>query len=129
MAELQRQVESVTRRLRSQGLLARTIQIKVRDFRFRTITRRSSQRVPTASTEFVFKQARAMLQTWLEENSKTPVRLLGVGVSGLEKPDAHGIEYDTATQKTLDKTVDEINRRFGQDKATHALALKTSKKK
>ncbi len=35
-AELQRQVESVAGRLRAEGLVARTIQIKVRDARFRT---------------------------------------------------------------------------------------------
>jgi DNA polymerase-4 len=128
MAELQRQAESVTRRLRSHRLLARTIQIKVRDHRFRTVTRRCSLAVPTASTELVFKQGRAMLQVWLAENSNTPVRLLGIGVTGLEKPDARGIEYDTATQKTLDKTLDEIKRRYGEDKATHALAMKTKKK-
>jgi DNA polymerase-4 len=128
MAELQRQVESVTGRLRSHGLLARTIQIKVRDARFRTVTRSRSLPVPTASTEVVFKQARNLLQTWLQQHSNTPVRLLGVGVSGLEEPDDRGIDYDTAAQKALDKTLDEIKRRYGDNKATHALALRQDKK-
>ncbi len=127
-AELQRQVESVTGRLRSEGLLARTIQVKIRDSRFRTATRSRSLAVPTASTEVVFKQSRALLQTWLQQHQNTPVRLLGVGVKGLEEPDGRGIEYDTAAQKALDKTVDEIKRRFGEDKATHALALRSSAK-
>ena len=83
--------------------------------------------MPTASTEVVFKQARALLQMWLDEHQNTPVRLLGVGVSGLEEPDAHGITYDTAAQKALDKTRDEIKRRFGNDKATHALALRSTR--
>jgi DNA polymerase-4 len=126
-AELQRQVESVTGRLRSQGLLARTIQIKIRDSRFRTATRSRSLVVPTASTEVVYKQARGMLQLWLQEHQNTPVRLLGVGVRGLEEPDERGISYDSESQKALDKTVDEINRRFGSNKATHALALKKLK--
>ena len=129
LAELQRQTESVTGRLRAQGLVARTIQIKVRDQRFKTVTRSRSLAVPTASTQIVFKQAAALLRTWIEEHLNTPVRLLGVGVSGLEEPDEHGIEYDTATQKVLDKTLDEIRRRFGDDKATHALALETGKKR
>lgn len=128
-AELQRQVESVTGRLRSEGLLARTIQIKIRDSRFRTATRSRSLVVPTASTEVVFKQARALLQTWLQEHQNTPVRLLGVGVKGLEEPDGRGINYDTAAQKALDKTVDEIKRRFGDNKATHALALGSVRKR
>lgn len=124
MSELQRQAESVSGRLRSHGLVARTIQIKIRDKRFRTATRSLSLAVPTSSTEMVFKQARNLLNTWLQQHLNTPVRLLGVGVSGLEKPDEHGIDYDSATQKALDKTLDEIKRRYGDDKATRALALK-----
>jgi DNA polymerase-4 len=128
LAELQRQAESVTGRLRSEGLLARTIQIKVRDHRFRTATRSRSLVAPTASTEVVFKQARELLDTWLQQHLNTPVRLLGIGLTGLEEPDERGIEYDTAAQKALDKTLDEIKRRFGDDKATRALALRTGKK-
>jgi len=128
-AELQRQVESVSGRLRSHGLLARTIQIKVRDPGFRTATRSRSLATPTASTEVVYKQARVLLQTWLDANLNTAVRLLGVGVSGLEEPDARGIEYDTTQQKALDKTLDEIKRRYGENKATHGLALRTLTKK
>jgi len=127
LSELQRQVESVTGRLRSQGLVARTIQIKIRDHRFRTATRSRSLAAPTASTEVVFKQARMLLQKWLQEHLNTPVRLLGVGVSGLEEPDGRGIQYDTEAQKALDMTLDEIKRRYGDDKATRALALKTSR--
>jgi DNA polymerase-4 len=128
LAELQRQAESVTGRLRSEGLVARTIQIKVRDYRFRTATRSRSLAAPTASTEVVFKQARALLQTWLQQHLNTPVRLLGIGLTGLEEPDERGIEYDTAAQKALDKTLDEIKRRYGDNKATRALALGSAKK-
>ena len=128
LAELQRQAESVTGRLRSEGLVARTIQIKVRDYRFRTATRSRSLAAPTASTEVVFKQARVLLKTWLQQHLNTPVRLLGIGLTGLEEPDERGIEYDTAAQKALDKTLDEIKRRYGEDKATRALALRTGKK-
>ncbi len=127
-AELLRQVESVSGRLRREGLLARTIQVKIRDSRFRTATRSRSLVVPTASTEVIYKQARALLKTWLQEHQNTPVRLLGIGVSGLEEPDGRGIDYDTAAQKALDKTVDEIKRRFGDNKATHAHALATVRK-
>ncbi len=129
LAELQRQVESVTGRLRSEGLVARTIQIKVRDHRFHTVTRSRSLPAPTTSTEVVFIHARSLLQTWLQEHLNTPVRLLGVGLSGLEEPDERGIGYDTAAQKALDKTLDEIKRRYGNDKATRALALAPGKKK
>jgi len=127
-ARLQRQVESVTGRLRAHGLVARTIQIKVRDARFRTVTRSRSLVVPTSSTRVVFRQARSLLEKWLQEHSGTPVRLLGAGVSGLEEPDAHGIDYDTAEQRALDNTLDEIRRRYGETMATHAGTLRTDKK-
>lgn len=129
LSELQRQADSVTRRLRSQGLLARTIQIKVRDHRFRTVTRSRSLVAPTSSSQLVFKQARALLQTWLDGHVNTPVRLLGVGLSGLEEQGGQGKDIDSATQKALDKTLDEIKRRYGEDKAMHALGLKTGNKK
>jgi len=128
-AELQRQVESVTGRLRAEGLVARTIQIKVRDARFRTVTRSRSLAVPTTSTQLVYKLARLLLEKWLEEHVNTPVRLLGVGVSGLEEPDERGIDYDTEAQKALDKTLDEIRRRYGENKATHAGTLRKGKKR
>jgi DNA polymerase-4 len=129
LAELQRQAESVTARLRAHDLLARTVQIKIRDQRFRTATRSRSLATPTASTQVVYQQARALLNAWLQQHMNTPVRLLGVGLSGLEKADQHGVDYDSATQKTLDKTLDEIKHRFGDDKATRALALKPAKRK
>lgn len=127
-AELQRQAESVTGRLRSQGLVARTIQVKIRDNRFRTASRSRSLVAPTASTQLVFKQARSLLQTWLQDHQNTPVRLLGVGLSGLEEPNERGIDYDSAGQKALDGTLDEIKRRYGDGKATRGLALRKARK-
>lgn len=129
LGELQRQAESVTARLRAHDLLARTVQLKIRDQRFRTATRSRSLATPTASTQVVYQQARTLLNAWLQQHANTPVRLLGVGLSGLEKADQHGVDYDSATQKTLDKTLDEIKHRFGDDKATRALALKSAKRK
>jgi DNA polymerase-4 len=127
-SELQRQAESVSSRLRARGLSARTIQIKVRDYRFRTATRRRSLPAPTTSTEVVFKQARSLLETWLEANQSTPVRLLGVGVSGLESGDEQNSGFDTSNQRALDQTMDNIKSRYGSGKATRALALKRNSK-
>ena len=118
----------MTGRLRSQGLVARTIQVKIRDNRFRTASRSRSLVAPTASTQLVFKQARSLLQTWLQDHQNTPVRLLGVGLSGLEEPNERGIDYDSAGQKALDSTLDEIKRRYGDSKATRGLALRKASK-
>lgn len=128
LAELQHQAEAITGRLRAQALYARTISIKVRDHRFRTATRRVTLAAPTASTEVVFKQARGLLKIWLQEHLNTPVRLLGVGLTGLETRNEQRAEFDTAQQQALDQTVDAINRRYGAGKATRALAMKRGKK-
>ncbi|MGD9265423.1 MAG: DNA polymerase IV, partial [Lysobacterales bacterium] len=127
LAELQRQVDSVTGRLRAHGLLARTVQIKVRDNKFKTITRARSLAAPTASREVVYRQARDLLNKWLEDHHQTPVRLLGVGLTGLEKRGESGGELDSASQKALDATLDAIKQRFGQDKAVHGLELARNK--
>lgn len=127
-SELQRQAESVGERLRAQGLLTRTIQVKIRDSRFRTITRSRSLAVPTASSAVIFKLGRDLLDTWLAENSNTPVRLLGLGLSSLESPDKQNALYESPQQSALDRTMDAVKHRYGDNKLTHALALKAAKK-
>jgi DNA polymerase-4 len=110
-------------------LLARTVQIKVRDHRFRTVTRARTLAAPTASREVVFKQARDLLNKWLEDHHNTPIRLLGVGLSGLEKKGRSDAALDSAGQEALDATLDAIKKRFGVDKAMHALELTTRQKR
>ena len=62
-------------------------------------------------------------------DSNTPVRLLGVGLTGLEKRSESGGEIDTAPQKARDAAMDAIKQRFGQDKAVHGLELTGHKKR
>jgi hypothetical protein len=68
-----------------------------------------------------------LLNKWLEDHHQTPVRLLGVGLTGLEKRGESGGELDSASQKALDATLDAIKQRFGQDKAVHGLELARNK--
>ncbi len=114
-AELQRQALAVMRRVRRKHLGARTVRIKIRDHRFRTVTRSVSLRGATSRSRTVYKVAGGLLDKWLGENSGTPVRLVGVGVTSLEpvKPEHRG----------LDAAVDEIAERYGDAKITRGLAL------
>ncbi len=114
-AILQGQAEDVARRLRGKALAARTVQIKIRDRHFHTETRRRSLRFPSASTRTIYRLASALLDTWLATHANTPVRLLGVGVSGLEQPET--------AQGPIDRLTDAIAERHGADKITRALAL------
>jgi len=115
-SEIQRLSEAVMRRVRQQHLAARTIHVKIRDHHFKSATRSRSLKVATASTQTCYKVAKGLLNTWLENHSSTPVRLLGVGVSGF---DDAGIGVGQ-----LDRTTDEIANRYGAEKITRGLALR-----
>ena len=73
-------------RLKSQGLLARTVAIKLRFNNWQTITRAQSLLVPTDEAgPIAAAAARLMRQSW---KRGTPLRLLGVRVSNFSEPDA-----------------------------------------
>lgn len=115
LSELQRQAGAVMRRVRRQQLAAKTIHIKIRDHRFRSVTRSRSLKLPTSSTRSCYQVAKGLFETWLQSHANTPVRLLGVGVSGLEAPDMEAGH--------IDRVLDEIDDRYGDDTISRALAL------
>lgn len=110
--------EAVMRRVRKQHLAAKTIHLKVRDHRFRTATRSLTLRAPTSQTRSLFQVVAGLLERWLLEHRNTPVRLLGVGVSGFSEA------IEPATGVTgLDATVDAITGRFGDASLVRGLSL------
>lgn len=81
---LRRLVDRVTERLRADGVRARTVSIKLKLPDFRLVSRQVSRTSPTDDMEVIFRAARAALErTHIESR---PVRLIGVGLSGLEHP-------------------------------------------
>ncbi|NRB71499.1 MAG: DNA polymerase IV [Xanthomonadales bacterium] len=119
-AELLRLTEAVMRRVREQQLMARTVTIKVRDYRFHTVTRSLSLRAASDATKTVYQVASGLLDTWLSKHGNTPVRLLGVGVSKLSPAAGQGSQ--------VDGSLDEITARFGTRKLTRGLAMDAGKK-
>ena len=101
---------------------ARTVQVKIRDHRFRTATRSLTLRTPTDVTRTVYRAARGLLETWLETHGHTPVRLLGVGVSGL-------VPRPETAARGLEQTLDEVARRFGATSLGRGLALLRPRKR
>ena len=75
--------EQVARRLRRHGMSGRTVQLKVRFADFRTITRSQTLPEPTHVTLELWQAAAEMLDARLPADLP-PVRLLGMGVSGLD---------------------------------------------
>jgi DNA polymerase-4 len=131
LAELQRQTESVAQRLRAQGLMARTVVVKIRDRDFQTVTRSRSLHACSSSTRTLYRMARALFENWRSDHRTTPLRLLGVGVTGLEPGGsgarAVGDNLDSRGEQDIDRVVDQINRRFGAAGLSHAQTLRRKK--
>jgi len=132
LAELLALTEAVARRLRKRQLIARTVTIKVRDPAFRTVTRRRSMLAGSNSTKTLYQVARALLEGWRAANRGTTVRLLGVGVTGIENcfgdaqmdVMASGNQLDSRSDQRLDQVLDSINTRYGESRIVHGLTLR-----
>ncbi len=98
-------------RLRTGGWTARTVTLKLRYSNFTTITRQETLASATATDTTVRDAAVALLDTaW----SGDAVRLLGVGVSGLEEAPQLDLFAQPANDR-IDRTLDRLRERFGQD--------------
>ncbi len=126
-ARLMELTEQVARRLRRQGLEARTVQVKLRRSDFQTISRAHTLATPTDITEEIWEVADRLMKVGLGTAAR-PLRLIGVGVSGLDKEAPRQtalFEDDTRTRgRRLDAAVDGINGRFGQRILKRATELK-----
>jgi DNA polymerase-4 len=84
----------VTERLRAEGVRARTVYVKLKLPDFKLVSRQVSRTSPTDDAETIFRAARAALEkSHLEAR---PVRLIGVGLSGLvhQQPDLQMTLFD-----------------------------------
>ncbi|MDE2088818.1 MAG: DNA polymerase IV, partial [Gammaproteobacteria bacterium] len=117
----------VARRLRRHRLRGRTVQIKIRFADFKTITRALTLASPTDVTQELWRAAETLLTRNLPRRQRG-VRLLGVGVSGLEaggytQPELF-TEAANAKQSKLDDVSDRIQGRFGTAALRRATHLK-----
>ena len=108
--------DKVARRLRSHGLVARTVTLKARYPDFSTPTRALSLPVATAATVELRDAARLLLQQRLGRAGR-PLRLLGVTASNLT-PAGSGqgqlfSDPGQQRQETLDQVVDQVHDRWG----------------
>jgi DNA polymerase-4 len=108
--------------LRSEGLTARTITVRIRDTDF--TTRQASRTVDEAlaSDRALFAIARELLAK-LRKSRRVPARLLGVGLSNFTAPPTVQLAlFDAATpplespkDRELSRAVDAVRARFGRD--------------
>lgn len=120
--------DDVCHTLRTTNLKGRTVAIKIRYPDFRSITRAQTMDGYTSSFEPVFEAVKQLM----EHNYKdgTPVRLIGVTVSGLKKDDEiieqQDLFFDGGAQKkqaALNSVMDKINEKYGGDTVHRARKL------
>jgi len=121
--ELLRLTERTATRLRKAGLVAGTIQIKIRQSDFKTYTRQRSVRPAANGTDQIYAVARDLLSAWLSSNPGAKIRLLGVGGGNLAAVEQPDLFASARTENTIDKAVDEIRDRFGNDLLGRARTL------
>ena len=122
MRELLALVTRAARDLRGDGLTARTIAVRLRDFDFRT--RRASRTLdrPVISDRVILEVARSLMMK-LRTARRVPARLIGVGLSSLavdatadqltlfEREGSKSAETDR--DRLLARTVDRVRAKFG----------------
>jgi DNA polymerase-4 len=77
--------DRVVERLKADDVRARTIYVKLKLPDFRLVSRQVSRTSPTDDVETIFRAARSALEKSHVESRA--VRLIGVGLSGLEHPE------------------------------------------
>ena len=120
----------VAGQLREEGLVARTVTLKLRHDDFKTVTRRQTLETPTDLDAELYEPARAMFREAFAEvrGRDRGVRLIGIGATGLGKaaePDLFE-PADRERRRRLTAAVDQVRERFGFDALAEArlLALK-----
>lgn len=106
------QSERVARRLRKAGFAARTISIKVRLTDFTTMTRSHTFDAPIDLTSDIYKSVARLLGRVARDGR--PVRLLGVGATGLVPAlEPRQMPFDAETTRSLTEASDRVRARFG----------------
>lgn len=119
----------VARRLRKDGVAGRIVQLKLRFPPFVTLTRRVTIDEPTNDPDRIFEAVRTLFRAvW----DGSPVRLLGVGVSGVRGEgegslDLFDREEERVRRRRLADVVDQIESKFGRGKVTRAGTLEKRK--
>ena len=105
--------DQVARRLRGDGFRGRVVTVKLRDFRFRTITRQRALGAAIDDHLGIFEVARELWRAnWRGES----LRLLGISVSALEHADQEQLELFARDErgKALQEALDRVRDRLGE---------------
>ena len=109
--------ERVALRAKTKGLYGRVVTLKLKRSNHRVLTRRTSLSRPTQLADQLFRTARELLGSAIEEG---PFRLIGVGLSEFEtadNPDSlrEWLDPDENRRQEAELAADRIRRKFGQN--------------
>ena len=115
--------EQVTYRLRKQKMLARVVNVQLRNKDFVDTSHQRKLPNATASTKEIFMYAKELLEQMYRKG--TPIRLIGVRVDDLTDKEEMQIslfqdEVKNQKQEKLDKTIDQLKEKYGYNLITRA---------
>ncbi len=116
--------DGVGRQVRKQGLMGKTVAIKLRWSNFTTITRQITLVQPISHDDDIYKQALSIFkQAW---STGRPVRLIGVALSGFDTQVRQLSLWEAPTKEEdhrLQSTLDSLKDRFGESTIKRASDL------
>lgn len=116
--------ERVSKQLKDKHLSGRTVTLKIKTARFRTLTRSHTLSTPTQSADRLFRTIEPLLAQLADG---TPYRLLGVGMSELgdaaEADDRDLADADAERRVVAEQAMDSLRARFGDEAVQVGLML------
>jgi DNA polymerase-4 len=121
--------EKVSRRLKASGLGGRSVTLKLKDSRFRLLTRTRSGLPPTQLAARLFEPARQMLKAACDG---TRYRLIGIGAAeicdGAEADHGDLADQSVLRQAQMEAAIDRIREKFGGAALQKGIALRTPRR-
>ena len=116
--------DKVARRCRRYGLGGRVIQLKVKYYDFKQITRRVTLSTPVAGSQIIYATVKDLLREKTDAGVKA-IRLLGVGVSGFAAGCAEDLVQQSLIFEAEEERKEQLEGKMLQvDKATDMIAEK-----
>ena len=121
-------VEQVSYRLRNQEMFANVVNVQIKTNEFKVFSHQRKLDFATDSTKIIGKEAKKLLT---EIYNNTPVRLIGVSVSGLVEKEERQISLfenvENEKQKKIDSVLDNIKEKYGYEAITRAGKMQVDK--
>lgn len=108
--------EKLSDRLKQKNMVGDTLTLKLKTAGFKTRTRSRQLMIPTQLAHTLYEHSQQLLS---RETDGTAFRLIGIGVSGLEKADGQDpvdlLEPVIARKAAAERAMDRVRTKFGRD--------------